>query len=98
MLIINVVRSSVHLSERGSILQEAELDLQKAKTRNETLKRELARVESPDYIEKEARDKLNLAKEGEVVVLLPSISPPVQPTPTIIEDIPNWEKWRRVFF
>lgn len=98
ILTINVVRSYLNLSERGSILHEAELNVQKAQTRNEALKRELARVESPQYIEQEARNKLNLSKDGEIVVLLPSISPLVEPIPTISENIPNWEKWRRVFF
>lgn len=98
ILVMNVIRSYISLSERGSILSEAELNLQNAKTKNEGLKRELAMVESPQYVEKEARDKLNLVKNGEVVVLLPSTSPPPEPTPTIFEEIPNWEKWRRVFF
>ena len=97
VLAVNIVRVWLNLSRRGDVIKKAEERWEKTKNDNETLKRELARVQSKDYIERQARDKLNLGKEGEIVVLLPSISPIESPTPTPIDESANWEKWVRVF-
>jgi cell division protein FtsB len=93
--LINLVRSFFSVAEKGKVLTDAESRLLFVKDQNDRLKREYARTQSPDYIEKQAREKLNLGKDGEYVVLLPPISPipTVMPTP-ILE---NWEKWAKVF-
>lgn len=95
-LSINLVRSFGAISERGSILTDAERRLIEEKERQEALERKLAQVESDEYVEREARDKLNLSREGEVVVILPPITPIVLPTPTPI--LTPLEQWMRVFW
>lgn len=64
------------------------------------LKAELDAVDDAGFVEKEARDKLLLAKEGEVVVLLPK---QIENGELRVEnemeekDLANWEKWARLF-
>lgn len=95
---VNIVRSWINLSRRDEVIKQAQEKLEKAKENNKDLKRQLARVETQEFVEKEARNRLNLAKEGEVVVILPSISPILSPTPTPIDTSANWQKWMKVFF
>lgn len=61
------------------------------------LKRKLVQVESQEYIEQEARNKLNMGKEGELSIILPTISPFIEPSPTPIDMSTNFEKWIRLF-
>ena len=53
-----------------------------------------------EFIEEQARNKLNLAKEGETIVILP---PNVEELvgwreENGPEELPNWQKWRNLFF
>ena len=96
-LTVNVVRTYLNLSQRGDVLQKANLKLQQAQNQNDDLKRQLARTQSNQYIEREARNKLNMSREGEIVILMPSISPVEDPTPTPIDTSTNMEKWIKVF-
>lgn len=98
MLVINIIRSFFNLRQRGDVISQTQEKLQSEKEQQEELNRQLARVESPAYIEKEARNKLNLGREREIVLILPSISPIAEPTPTIIDKSSNWQKWIRLFF
>jgi cell division protein FtsB len=96
-LFINVVRSWFQLQKRAEIIANTEKKLEDLKHRNDSLKRDLARVEGREYIEMQARNKLNLGKEDEVVVFLPTVSPYEEPTPTPTEIPNNWLKWIREF-
>ena len=49
--------------------------------------------EELDFIEKQAREKLNLQKEGEVVVILPKTDNKQQVTQETIKQPSNWQKW-----
>jgi|DewCreStandDraft_4_1066084.scaffolds.fasta_scaffold00426_79 cell division protein FtsB len=97
LLGFNIFRSWYELNLRGDIIKQTEDRLAEAKRQNASLQKELARVESNDFIEKEARNKLNLGREGETVVLLPPITPEFTPTPVVIENLQNWQKWMRLF-
>lgn len=70
--------------------------------RNMELKNKLAEVQSIRFIEKEARNKLGLAREGETVVMISQkeIDRVLRAEKKPIEEIkiPNWEGWLRLFF
>lgn len=51
-------------------LDEARKELVQEENRSVELKERYAQVQTPAYIEKMARDKLNMQKDGEMVVLL----------------------------
>src|SRR3989344_6078670 len=59
------------LWKAGDRIKEAELGVRSQELENQELKKRLAEVQSPEFIEKEARDKLGLGKEGETIVVLP---------------------------
>ena len=66
---------------------------------NNKLKSELNYVRTDAYVEKTAREKLNLVREGETIVVIPdsvlkAATASSQPTPIP----PNWEQWMRLFF
>ncbi len=93
IIIVNTFRSIVTLWQRGNIVSEQQALLNKKQQENEDLQKKLAEVESPDFIEKQAREKLNLQKEGEVVVILPKTDNKQQVTQETIKQPSNWQKW-----
>lgn len=93
----NIIRTTTSLSGEDNIIKEAKDKLQKVTDENQNLKRQLAQVGSQEFIEKEARNKLNLGKEGEIVLILPSISPFLTPPPIPADSSPNWQKWMKIF-
>lgn len=97
LLGVNIIHSWANLSQRGEIIKQTQENLEKAKEDNEDFKRQLAKVESQEFIEKEIRNRLNLVKEGEVIIILPSISPISSPTPTPVDTSANWQKWVKIF-
>lgn len=100
-LAFGLLRSIVDLWQKGGALDEEEARFAKAKLENEELKQEFKNIQSPDYIEKQARDKLGLGRENESVVILP-------PKPTISETEDKarkaeesqavWQKWVSLLF
>lgn len=98
LLALNLFRSLKNFYLRRSMIKNAEDRLQAELNQNDNLKRELAKTQSESFVEKQARDELNLIKEGEIIVILPTISPFIEPSPTPIDTSSNFEKWWKVFF
>jgi cell division protein FtsB len=94
---VNTFNSVSRISQREKVIERAEGKLNELEDSNEQLKRKKAMVESQEFVEKEARNKLNLGKEGEIALILPSISPIVTPTPMPIDTSPAWQKWVKLF-
>ena len=98
-LIGNVSRSF----SAGSRIKDAQNELARLEAENNKLNNELEISTSTDFKEKEARDKLGLAKEGEIVLVLPPSDElrKLAPQRTILEvnlPDPNWKKWLKLFF
>lgn len=53
-------------------------------------------VQSDQFVEKEARDKLGLVKSGEHIVLLPEAKKSSK-TPEYTDIYPNWKRWIELF-
>jgi cell division protein FtsB len=98
IFVISLVRSIFDFLKAEDRIQDEELKLAQLQLKNEELKKKLAEVESSEYLEKAAREKLGLAKEGEVVVILPSVTPLPEAKGQSEENLPNWQKWLKVFF
>jgi cell division protein FtsB len=69
--------------------------------KNQELKKQLAQSQSSTFIEEQARDKLNMARDGETVVIIAPeeverimrlYNPPQEP------QIPNWQRWYNLIF
>lgn len=71
-------------------------EYQAAYDKNKELKS--SNIKSQDYyaVERNIREKLNLSKPGEVVVVIPK--PSTVPTPTPAPILPPYKQWVRVFF
>jgi len=68
----------------------------KEKRRNTELRTHLVKTQDITEFEKIARNKLNLHKQDEYILILPQPTPTIiTPTPTIV---PNYIQWVRVFF
>jgi cell division protein FtsB len=96
VIIVNLALGCWRLWQAGGKVGEAAKQLEKLKIKNEKLKSELEYVKSPEFVEKEAREKLGLGRPGEEVWILPSISanqPPISEN----QDKPNWERWWELF-
>lgn len=98
LFIANLVRSFQSLGAREKVIKDAKKELTKEIEEQDALKKQLERVENKYYVEKQAREKLNLGKSDEIVVVLPSISPFREVTPTPTPELKNWEKWAREFY
>lgn len=92
--IFKAVRSADRLSQATEIIM-------KLQDENKRLQKQLIYVQKPDYIEQQARDKLGLAKAGEVVFVIPDekIKQVLGLNSSVDEKrLPNWQGWLRVFF
>ena len=101
-LIVSFSRDIFNLFQKGKEVEKEQLKLEELQIKNEELKRQLEYVKSAEFLEKEAREKLGLAREGEVVVILPEnleeLISANQPKISVNQEIPNWKKWLKLFF
>ncbi|KKQ53081.1 hypothetical protein A2865_04295 [Candidatus Woesebacteria bacterium RIFCSPHIGHO2_01_FULL_39_17] len=94
---------SISKTKQNALLIKKERDRVEALSKEkQRLEEELQKVHSEEYIEKQLRDKLGLAKEGEIIVILPEDSvvrkfaPKVEEEEEVLPD-PNWKKWLQLF-
>lgn len=96
-------RSTLNLLGKGSSLDEARASVQKLEKEQARLLELKEHVESQAFVEKEVREKLGMAKEGDVVVVLPpddvlrKLAPSLEKE-TFIEEYAIWERWTKMFF
>lgn len=91
-LIVTTSQAIVDLWRAGDKLIRREKELAALEAAQKELLKEKKRVESPEYLEKVARNQLGLSKPGEEVVIVPqdllAQGPVASPDAT-----PNWKKW-----
>ncbi|MFZ5366071.1 MAG: FtsB family cell division protein [Patescibacteria group bacterium] len=99
-LIVSFSRDILSLLEKSKEQEKEQLKLEKLEIKNEELKKQLEYVKSQEFVEKQAREKLGLAREGEVVVILPeNVGELVKPKEEKKEEeLPNWKRWLKLFF
>jgi len=98
LLIVNSSKRILNLRTTSQQVEESEAQLENLRKDNEKLKEELKYKKSNEFAEKEIRDKLGLAKEGETVVILPKDENQQVTTDNGQLTKPNWRKWRDLFF
>lgn len=108
MIIVNLFSSSRSLLKRKDIFLEKEKELKELEKKNLELKGKLKKVQSEEFVEKEAREKLGMGKKGEVVVILPEFELRGSSLnqnqfgsgqgSEVEEEIANWRKWYNLFF
>ena len=98
-LIISSSQSVWSLWQKQGEAEKKRQEVEKLEVENRRLQSRLAYEQSPQFVEKQAREKLNLVKPGETVVVIPedvlkAATASAVPTPPP----PNWQQWLRLFF
>lgn len=73
ILSVSSVVSTINILKRGERLIEAKRQLEALQQQKDYLEREAEYRKSPEFVEQEARNKLNMTKPGEEVYLKPKI-------------------------
>lgn len=99
-LIHSLADSIYNLWHKHDLLSSAEMQLNEEKRQNLELKKSLSEAENPSFIEREARNKLFLAKPGESSVIIDQsvLSTAVQKKNIQQIQLPNWQQWLSLFF
>jgi cell division protein FtsB len=84
--------------QKTDYITQAQKELSFQKQENQRLKAVLSYSQTQEFIEKEARDKLFMVKEGEQKVLIPQESENSNGNPPSGGNDPNWKKWWNLFF
>jgi cell division protein FtsB len=102
LFIINDLSHSIYnLWQKNDLIDRARRTLNTEKKTNDELKSRLKEVGQPQFVEKEARNKLFLVKPGEgVVVVEPTVYMQASPSSMIksMERESNWKQWWEMFF
>ena len=99
---VSIYRNYKNVQKVNERIASEEKEVQDAEKKEAELQKKLEYTKSQEYIEKQLRDKLGLAKEGEIVVILPPAEELRKFAPKREEEIetlpdPNWKKWFKVF-
>jgi len=99
LFIINGLAHSIYdLWHKQDLLTSAQKQLTQEKLQNQKLKAGLSYVQTPQFIEEQAHDKLFLVKPGEQEVLISQTLQKQNQTQKQAKNIPNWQKWLSLFF
>ena len=99
-LIVSLSKEIFDLVQKEKVIEQEQLKVEKLKVEAQVLREQLDYVQSEEFVEKEAREKLGLTKEGETIVILPEdFEEIVELSRKGIEteELPNWRKWLGLF-
>lgn len=103
LFLLSLIRNISKIAGAEKRISKAQERVEKLRKENKETERRLAEVRGEEYIEKQLRDKLGLAKEGEIVVVLPDeetlrkIAPGIAEEEDVLPD-PTWKKWLKLFY
>jgi cell division protein FtsB len=101
-LSFSLVRNIVSFTKSQQALKKEEVLIAELEREVASLEGQVKLVNTQDFVEKVARDKLGLAKEGETVVVLPEdevlarLAPQIPDSEDFLPE-PNWQKWMNLF-
>lgn len=99
-ILIGLGRQIVDALSAGDRLDSSIDEVTRLQDENRQLKQQLSQVEQYDFIEKIARNKLNMAKPGETIIVIPKeevdrvLNPP---KPYEEPKLENWQGWLKLF-
>lgn len=84
----------------GSRMDAETEKLAKLQSKNSELKKKLAEAKTPGFIEQQARDKLNLVRAGETVMIIPQkeLEKVLGEKKIGLPPLPNWQAWLKLFW
>ena len=98
-LIVNLSKDIMRLLRSGDELKLAEQKVIELEEERVLLKEKKEYYQSEEFVEEVARNKLNMSKEGETIVILPEDVQSILGTKNsqIPEFIPSWKQWINLF-
>jgi cell division protein FtsB len=98
LLAVRLSTNAVRLWKAGERVKEVQAEVDQAEAENKRLKAKLSEVQTPEFVEKEARERLGYGKEGETIVVVPEQAQ-IQNSDnkSSNEAEPNWKKWWRLY-
>jgi len=99
-LMVNLSRDILRLVKVGEQVQQAERVLERRQRENEQLVVQKEDYTSDEFVEEMARNKLNMAKEEETVVILPENMAELlgRKKRQLAKSSPSWQQWWKLFF
>lgn len=100
--LIAFVKNFSNIIQAQKRIETQRIKVEKLNSENEELKNRNNSEQSEQFVEKQLRDKLGLAKEGEIILVLPDENTLRKLAPTFSEEEeilpdPNWKKWLKLF-
>jgi cell division protein FtsB len=101
-LLISTIKNIGRVGSINSTVQKEKEKIEKMREENTQLEAEIAQTQGEAFIEKQIRDRLGFAKEGESIVILPDseilrkLAPQIALEENTLPD-PNWKKWLKLF-
>ena len=97
-VLINLSKSVIDVWSRRDVITQKRQDLSQIEAENSRLKRELEEAQSPEFLERIARNKLGLVKPGESVVLYSQTQATPAGEASLKDALPPWKQWWNLFF
>ena len=102
ILASSLIKSIKRIKMGDDLINKTSLKLEKLDEENKKLAEQAEIIQSEEFMEKQLRDKLGLAKEGEIVLVLPEDDilrklAPIIPEEEDFKPKPNWQKWVDLF-
>ena len=98
----SIFRDLKKAKEVEKIIKKEEEEVFNLRKKRNELEKRIEETKDIDNIERQLRDKLGLARENEIIIVLPddetlrSFSPKLEEEKEIPVD-PNWKKWVKIF-
>lgn len=101
-LISSLFKSVTRIKVGNALIEKTKVKIEKSEAENQKLEEQLKITQSEEFMEKQLRNKMGLAKEGEIILVLPEadIVKRLSPQIPIEEDIKpksNLQKWVELF-
>lgn len=99
LVIFQLSRSVINIYGRGGRVGELLAEVAGLEKEKEELEREKALRQTQEFVEREARDKLRMVKDGEKILVLPGTQinadgkQDERGKTAGVKAIPNWKKW-----
>ena len=95
-LVISLIRNVTDYQRNISFYEQTKNNFDKSLLENKQLKVQKQSSSSPFEVEKSLRNKQNLLRDNEIMVIIPSPSP--IPTPQVEPTEVPYKQWIRLFF
>jgi hypothetical protein len=99
VMAVKTSENVMRLWKAGKGVENTRIKVKEAEKENESLKKRLFEVRSDDFVEREARDKLGMGKEGEMILILPEMNKLEASSAKDSEERQEtWRKWWNLYF